>query len=128
MTICEDRKKTDLKTDSLAVCESSRTKHILQNIANDYSRKASLWPPLLFWKFHRKHSVTVCKAVVLNLGPIEPLGFDGTISGVRRRSSETWLKAWLYHSKLTMITFVVTHSYFCYIGQKWDSTKARKTT
>jgi len=27
--------------------------------------------------------------VVLKLGPIEPLGFDGTVSGVRRRSSET---------------------------------------
>jgi len=51
-------------------------------------------------------------AVVLNLGSIEPLGFDGAVSGVRRRSSETWLKAWLYRSKLTMGIFVATHFYF----------------
>jgi len=31
------------------------------------------------------------RTVVLNLGSIEPLGFDGAVSGVRRRSSETWL-------------------------------------
>jgi len=31
------------------------------------------------------------KAVVLNLGSIESLGFDGAFSGIRRRSPETWL-------------------------------------
>ena len=41
----------------------------------------------------------------LNLGSSEPLGFDGVVSKVRWRSSETWIKAWLYHSKLTMVTF-----------------------
>jgi len=29
------------------------------------------------------------RSVVLNLGLIEPLGFEGAISGVRQRSSET---------------------------------------
>jgi len=46
------------------------------------------------------------KSVVLNLGSIEPLGFDRAVSGVRGRSSEIWLKAWLYHIKLNMVTFV----------------------
>jgi len=29
--------------------------------------------------------------VVINLVSIEPLGFDWAVSGVRRRSSETWM-------------------------------------
>jgi len=33
--------------------------------------------------------VHLLKPVFLNLGSIEPLGFDGAVSGVRRRSSET---------------------------------------
>jgi len=52
------------------------------------------------------------KSVVLNLGSIEPLGFDRAISGVRRRSSD----------------FSKPIFSFCYIGLKWGSTKAWKTT
>jgi len=57
------------------------------------------------------------KTVFLNQGSIEPLGFDGAVSGVRGRSSETWLKAWLYHN-------------FCFLlyWAKWDSTKAWQIT
>jgi len=37
----------------------------------------------------RISEVRLLKTVVLNLGSIEPLRFDGAVSGVRRRSSET---------------------------------------
>jgi len=40
-----------------------------------------------------------------NLGSIEPLGFDGAVSEVRRRSSETWLKVWLYHNKFYFLLY-----------------------
>ena len=48
-----------------------------------------IWMPLLI-------------AVVLNLGSIEPPGFDWACSRFRRRSSETWMKAWLCHSKFLL--------------------------
>jgi len=38
-------------------------------------------------------------------GSIEPLGFHGVISGVRRRSSETWLKAYLHHSSFYFLLY-----------------------
>ena len=53
--------------------------------------------------------------MVLNLGRIEPLGFDGTISGVRRTSSEICLKAWDYcriKYKLSNDLISAIHFYF----------------
>jgi len=48
--------------------------------------------------------------LVLKLGSIKPLGFDGAISGVHRRSRE-----------------VCNPFSLCYIGQKWGLTKVLKT-
>jgi len=65
------------------------------------------------------HTYKLCHtAVVLNLGSIEFLGLGGGVADVRRRSSETCLKAWLCHSNFTL----------CYIAQKWFSTKSWKDT
>ena len=46
-----------------------------------------------------------CRTVVLNLGSIEPLGIDGVVSGFNKGQLKHD-KAWLYHSKLTIVTFV----------------------
>ena len=54
--------------------------------------------------------------MVLILGSIETLGFDGAVSGVRRRSSQTWPIAWdycmiKYKVKLLNDLISVTHFY-----------------
>jgi len=53
--------------------------------------------------------------MVLTLGSIEPREFDGAVSGVPRRSSETRLKAWDYciiKYKLLIDFITVNRFYF----------------
>ena len=53
-----------------------------------YPVSKSFYYAIRQWTLFNNNS-NYSRSVVLNLGSIEPLGFDEAVSGVRRRSSET---------------------------------------
>ena len=100
----------------IALAKRSRLYYWIQCIVSRYLSTSSSLKDL-------KHCFNT---VVLNLGAIKPLGFDGAVSGVRRRSSETWLKAWDYciiKYKLLNDLISPTHFYHLLHWAKWGSTK-----
>jgi len=104
-------------------------RHTIRACAELYSRSCISQAVAVRWDIKYAENWGLgFRSVVLNLGSIEPLGFDGAVLGVRGKPSETWPKAWLYHSKKTMVTVVVTHFYILLHWTNWGSTKAWKTT